>query len=233
MFLNTFYDQNQTDVTISAEQGSRFAKSVSNDFNPIHDVGSKRFCVPGDLLFAIALQRYGLSPEMSFTFSGMVSADTGLLFPEAPGNEFDILDGRDKCYLKVSRSGEPTVDQIMIEQLVRSYVYFSGQNFPYILVPLMAEQNVMINPARPLAIYQSMSLHLDRLDLKQPLVELADSEMKVNGKRGDVELRFDLMDGAEKVGWGVKKIILSGLQEYQQTAIDEMSADYNSWQASY
>ena len=57
--------------------------------------------------------------------------------------------------------------------------------------------------------------------------------MKVNGKRGDVELRFDLMDGAEKVGWGVKKIILSGLREYQQTAIDEMSADYNSWQASY
>ena len=78
-----------------------------------------------------------------------------------------------------------------------------------------------------------MSLHLDCLDLKQPLVELADSEMKVNGKRGDVELRFDLMDGAEKVGWGVKKIILSGLREYQQTAIDEMSADYNSWQASY
>ena len=213
MFLDSFYNQNDTDLTISAEQGSRFAKAVSNDFNPIHDADSKRFCVPGDLLFAIALQRYGLSQEMSFTFSGMVSADTGLVFPEAPGNEFEILDGRDKCYLQVKRSPQAAFDQKIIEQLVRSYVLFSGQNFPYIIVPLMAEHNVMINPARPLAIYQAMSLHLDRLDLTQPVVELADKRMIVDGKRGDVELQFRLMDGGDEIGDGVKKLILSGLRE--------------------
>ncbi len=233
MFLDSFYNQNDRHLTISAEQGSRFAKAVSNDFNPIHDADSKRFCVPGDLLFAIALQRYGLSQEMSFTFSGMVSADVGLLFPEAPANEFEILDVRDKCYLQVQRSTEAVFDQGIIEQLVRSYVLFSGQNFPYILVPLMAEQNVMINPARPLAIYQSMSLHLDRLDLTQPAVELADKQMIVDGKRGDVELQFRLMDSGDVVGYGVKKIILSGLREYQQTAVDEMIADYKSWQANF
>jgi hypothetical protein len=220
-------------LTISAEQGSRFAKAVSNDFNPIHDADSKRFCVPGDLLFAISLQRYGLSQEMSFTFSGMVSADTGLLFPEAPGEEFEIIDGRNKCYLQVQRSTEAVFDQDMIEQLVRSYVLFSGQNFPYILVPLMAQHNVMINPARPLAIYQSMSLHLDRLDLSQPSVELADTQMVVDGKRGDVELQFRLMDGGKLVGCGVKKIILSGLREYQQAAVDGMIADYKAWQAKF
>ncbi len=233
MFLDSFYNQNDRHLTISAEQGSRFAKAVSNDFNPIHDADSKRFCVPGDLLFAIALQRYGLSQEMSFTFSGMVSADVGLLFPEAPANEFEILDVRDKCYLQVQRSTEAVFDQGIIEQLVRSYVLFSGQNFPYILVPLMAEQNVMINPARPLAIYQSMSLHLDHLDLTQPAVELADKQMIVDGKRGDVELQFRLMDSGDVVGYGVKKIILSGLREYQQTAVDEMIADYKSWQANF
>ncbi|MGB2566055.1 MAG: DUF3581 family protein, partial [Porticoccaceae bacterium] len=103
----------------------------------------------------------------------------------------------------------------------------------YILVPLMAEQNVMINPARPLAIYQSMSLHLDRIDLAQPSVELADTQMVVEGKRGDVELQFRLMDGADVVGCGVKKIILSGLREYQQAAVDKMIADYKSWQANF
>ena len=226
MFLDSFYNQNETDLTVSAEQGSRFAKAVSNDFNPIHDADSKRFCVPGDLLFAIALQRYGLSQEMHFTFSGMVSADTGLVFPEAPGDQFEIVDGRDKCYLQVERSSGAVFEQGMIEQLVRSYVLFSGQNFPYILVPLMAEQNVMINPARPLAIYQSMSLHLDRIDLAQPSVELADTQM-------DVELQFRLMDGADVVGCGVKKIILSGLREYQQAAVDKMIADYKSWQANF
>ncbi|MBT5388011.1 MAG: DUF3581 domain-containing protein [Porticoccaceae bacterium] len=233
MFLDSFYNQNAADLTISAEQGSRFAKAVSNDFNPIHDADSKRFCVPGDLLFAISLQRYGLSQEMSFTFSGMVSADTGLLFPEAPGEEFEIIDGRNKCYLQVQRSTEAVFDQDMIEQLVRSYVLFSGQNFPYILVPLMAQHNVMINPARPLAIYQSMSLHLDRLDLSQPSVELADTQMVVDGKRGDVELQFRLMDGGKLVGCGVKKIILSGLREYQQAAVDGMIADYKAWQAKF
>lgn len=233
MFLDSFYNQNDTDLTISAEQGSRFAKAVSNDFNPIHDADSKRFCVPGDLLFAIALQRYGLSQEMSFTFSGMVSADTGLVFPEAPGNEFEILDGRDKCYLQVKRSSQAAFDQKMIEQLVRSYVLFSGQNFPYIIVPLMAEHNVMINPARPLAIYQAMSLHLDRLDLTQPVVELADKRMIVDGKRGDVELQFRLMDGGDEIGYGVKKLILSGLREYQQAAVDKMVADYRSWKANF
>ena len=233
MFLDSFYNQNDTDLTISAEQGSRFAKAVSNDFNPIHDADSKRFCVPGDLLFAIALQRYGLSQEMSFTFSGMVSADTGLVFPEAPGNEFEILDGRDKCYLQVKRSPQAAFDQKMIEQLVRSYVLFSGQNFPYIIVPLMAEHNVMINPARPLAIYQAMSLHLDRLDLTQPVVELADKRMIVDGKRGDVELQFRLMDGGDEIGYGVKKLILSGLREYQQAAVAKMVADYRSWKANF
>jgi hypothetical protein len=91
----------------------------------------------------------------------------------------------------------------------------------------------MINPARPLAIYQSMSLHLDRLDLQQPSVELADTRMVVEGKRGDVELQFRLMDGDHIVGSGVKKIILSGLREYQQAAVDEMVADYKSWQANF
>ena len=233
MFLDSFYNQNETDLTISAEQGSRFAKAVSNDFNPIHDADSKRFCVPGDLLFAIALQRYGLSQEMHFTFSGMVSADTGLVFPEALGDQFEIVDGRDKCYLQVERSSGAVFEQGMIEQLVRSYVLFSGQNIPYILVPLMAEQNVMINPARPLAIYQSMSLHLDRIDLAQPSVELVDTQMVVEGKRGDVELQFRLVDGADVVGCGVKKIILSGLREYQQAAVDKMIADYKSWQANF
>ena len=89
MFLQPFYniDQNveqptaASSLTISAEQGSRFAKTISNDFNPIHDADSKRFCVPGDLLFALVLQRYGLSQNMSFQFSGMVSAETALEFP--------------------------------------------------------------------------------------------------------------------------------------------------------
>ena len=57
--------------------------------------------------------------------------------------------------------------------------------------------------------------------------------MIVDGKRGDVELQFRLMDGGDEVGCGVKKLILSGLREYQQAAVDEMVADYRSWKANF
>ena len=230
MFLDNFYNQNQLELTISAEQGSSFAKSISNDFNPIHDPDSKRFCVPGDLLFALVLQRYGLSQNMTFNFAGMVGGDTGLLFPPAPGDQFEIVDGRDKSYLQVSRSGEMVNNQQIIEQLVRHYVAFSGQNFPHLLVPLMAEHQVMINPQRPLVIYESMSLHLDTLDLTAPTVELAGTSLEVNGKRGDAEFQFHLVDKGETVGCGVKTLILSGLREYQQAAIDSMIAEYSARQ---
>jgi hypothetical protein len=94
----------------------------------------------------------------------------------------------------------------------------------------MAEHQVMINPQRPLVIYESMSVHFDQLNLTQPDVELADTKLVVNGKRGDAEFQFRLTDGDRTVGYGVKKLILSGLREYQQAAIDNMVAEYSARQ---
>jgi len=233
MFLQQFYSRDESTLSISAEQGSSFAKTISNDFNPIHDVDSKRFCVPGDLLFALVLERYGLSQQMRFEFSGMVSGDTPLLFPESPAEQFEIADAREKAYLKVSRSGELLQDQQVLETLIKNYVFFSGQNFPHILVPLMAEKNVMFNPQRPLVIYESMSLQLETLELEQPSVELAGTSLDVDGKRGNAEFKFNLVDGGKIVGTGVKTLILSGLREYQQEAIDLMVATYLGNQARH
>ena len=238
MFLQQFYSLDQSTLSISAEQGSGFAKTISNDFNPIHDMDSKRFCVPGDLLFALVLERYGLSKQMRFEFSGMVSADTPLVLPESPGDQFEIADAREKTYLKVSRSGDQlqdqqVLDQQVLESLIKNYVFFSGQNFPHILVPLMAEKNVMINPQRPLVIYESMSLQLETLELQQPSVELAGTSLEVDGKRGNAEFKFNLVDGGKIVGTGVKTLILSGLREYRQEAIDLMVATYLDNQARH
>ena len=233
MFLQQFYTRDELSLSISAEQGSGFAKTISNDFNPIHDVDSKRFCVPGDLLFALVLERYGLSQQMRFEFSGMVSADTPLVLPESPGDQFEIADAREKTYLKVSRSGDQLQDQQVLESLIKNYVFFSGQNFPHILVPLMAKENVMINPQRPLVIYESMSLQLETLELEQPSVELAGTSLDVDGKRGNAEFKFNLVDGGKIVGTGVKTLILSGLREYQQEAIDLMVATYLDNQARH
>ena len=233
MFIDQFSCQRGTELFINADQASEFAKTVSNDFNPIHDPGNRRFCVPGDLLFALAVERYGLAESMEFHFSCLVSADTALIFPFDQCNTFEILDSRGKEYLRVSLDGERLVANDGVEALVRAYVRFSGQNFPHILVPLMTEQNVMINAQRPLIIYQSMSLQLDRLNLSRPTLKLSETNLEVDGKRGDAHLHFEVLDGATIVGRGVKHLILSGLRPFEQRAVDLMVSDYLGWQSEH
>ena len=53
-----FYAQRGEYVVISAEQASRFAKSVAGDYNPIHNPDARCFCVPGDLLFTQIVLRH-------------------------------------------------------------------------------------------------------------------------------------------------------------------------------
>ncbi|MGM8892055.1 DUF3581 family protein, partial [Psychrobacter sp. 1Y1] len=72
MFLSSYFKKENQSVSITPQQASDFAKIVAQDFNPIHDVAAKRFCVPGDLLFALVLNEYGLSQKMTFNFAGMV-----------------------------------------------------------------------------------------------------------------------------------------------------------------
>ena len=46
MFLRGFYSIHEGNISIVAEQASMFAKEVAHDFNPLHDVDAKHFCVP-------------------------------------------------------------------------------------------------------------------------------------------------------------------------------------------
>lgn len=233
MYIERFYTPVDQDLVVSAEQGSSFAKAVANDFNPIHDPDSRRFCVPGDLLFALVLHRYGLSTHMEFSFSGMVEENTRLRFPPTDADQFSIADVRDKIYLTVRRSGDRVEDPRLIENLVRNYVKFSGDNFPHILVPLMREKGVMINPDRPLVIYAGMAFSLDTLDFQNLRVELAETSLVVEGKRGDAVLKFRLMESDSIVGTGSKSLVLSGLRDYDQTVIDALVEEYQERKAEW
>ena len=57
MFLTPYFSTEDNQFQFTREQASHFAKKVAADFNPIHDEDNKRFCVPGDLLFAVLLQK--------------------------------------------------------------------------------------------------------------------------------------------------------------------------------
>ncbi len=232
MVISQYFSEPNGRICFTREQGSNFAKQMANDFNPLHDADAKRFCIPGDLLFAIILSKYGVSQHMEFVFSGMVSAGVELVLPE-PAGELHINDIQGREYLRVKRAGDTTHDAALIQNLIQSYIQFSGQTFPHILVPLLAEQNVMINPDRPMVIYESMSIDLDRLDIKQPVLQGDYNLLEINGKRGSVELAFHLADGGDIVGRGKKHMLLSGLREYDKDAIATAIVTYNDSKAAF
>jgi hypothetical protein len=227
MFLHNFYKLEDNKMLVSPEQASNFAKLIADDFNPIHDPDAKRFCVPGDLLFSLFLEKYGLSQKMCFTFAGMVGKDVPLNFPESDDSRIAITDDNGKEYLYIDRKGDVSTNTDLIERFVKSYVAFSGQTFPHLLVPLMAEHNVMINPARPLVMYESMSVDLNSVDLTEPTLELSETSLNVNGKRGDAAITFLVKCDDEVVGKGVKKLVMSGLREFDQSQIDQVVESYS------
>jgi len=233
MNLEKYYNREGSKLSFTRQQASDFAKTVAGDFNSIHDVDSKRFCVPGDLLFSVIIHHYGLRQTMGFSFSGMVGDDVTLILPEVNAREISIYDENDKKYLDVSSNGQQSKDMGLIGSLTRNYVRFSGHNFPHVLVPLMRENNVMINTERPLVIYDHMRISLDTLDIDSVDLTLTDNIFRLYGKRGDVALNYDLSCNGESVGKGQKKMVLSGLREYDQVKIDALVDVYNERISQY
>ncbi|WP_371186552.1 DUF3581 family protein [Thalassotalea maritima] len=235
MFIEQYYSEDNQKISFTRQQASDFAKQIADDFNPIHNVDAKRFCVPGDLLFAIILQKSGLQQRMNFTFSGMVTEDVQLNFPIEHQSSATINDDNGKEYLSYAGDGEHSQCSTLIESLIRSYVGFSGQTFPKILCDLMRENQVMINPTRPMIMYESMEICLDRVDMQQLSLQFDADEttLSVDGKRGQAKLKFDLIADGEVVGHGIKYMVLSGLRAYDQQTIDNIIGDYHDMKGAY
>ncbi|MFC3031945.1 DUF3581 family protein [Pseudoalteromonas fenneropenaei] len=228
--LAPFYQQEENTIVISREQGSAFAKQIADDFNPLHDVDAKKFCVPGDLLFSLVLEKYGVSNNMAFSFAGMVDETSKLVLPES-GNELKITSA-EKTMLIVEREGENSQQASLIDSLISNYVAFSGTTFPHVIIPLMAEQSVMINPARPMVIYESMSIVLDTLALDAVTLVAGKHEFSFDGKRGKIVLRFDLKNGEQIVGHGEKHMLVSGIKAYCEQEVAALIDYYNNRKAT-
>lgn len=234
MTVDQYFQEQNNKVVFSRQQASDFAKKVADDFNPLHNINAKRFCVPGDLLFSMVLAKYGITKHMKFTFTGMVTDDVTLIMPE-DSPHLNIVGDNEKEYLNIERSGEHSQNKLLIENLTRSYVAFSGHTFPHILVPLFKDSDTMINPDRPMVMYQSMLIDLSTVDFTEAELKL-DSEntrMEVNGKRGNVCLAFNLFSQGELIGRGEKNMLLSGLRPYDQTIVDNIIRDYNQWKSDF
>ncbi|NND67653.1 MAG: DUF3581 family protein, partial [Halioglobus sp.] len=63
--------------------------------------------------------------------------------------------------------------------------------------------------------------------------ELDHNELEMSGKRGAVRMVFNFVENGEIVGRGRKSMLLSGLREYDQSAMDEMVARYYAAKDAY
>ena len=236
MFISNFHHSRKKAsghvVHVSAEQGHRFAKDVAGDFNPLHDADSKHFIVPGDLLFSLFLAYYGVSRSMRVEFQGMVAADAELAFP-ALNDRQEHCELKNICgnpsYLKVTRSGEIERDEAKVEALIRTYAAYSGENFPHVLVPLMAKNALMINTRRPLVLYQSMSLEMEDFDFDGMELRQVGADFKALGKRARVLLMFELRNARRVIGRGSKILVAGGLRPYEEASMQELVDDYAGW----
>jgi hypothetical protein len=246
MKISDYFLEDGDAVYFEEAQASRFAKSVAGDFNPIHDAGSRRFCVPGDLLFSVLLSRFGVAANTTVEFSGMLDGKTRMLLPEASGDAINLVDSRERALMSMRQSGIRFDNDDFIEQLCHAYVKFSGQTFPDILVPLMQSADIMINPDRPLVIYKDMAIsfnesanelfHADEsgrlTDLHQPMGERlslisSGNDIEVNGRKGSVRLSFSIEADGQKIGAGEKNMVLGGLREYDDQAMMAIVDEYN------
>lgn len=234
MLIDPYYSQSERKIRFTRQQASDFAKKIADDFNPLHDIDSKRFCVPGDLLFSVILAQYGITRHMRFTFCGMVTDEVTLLLPENSA-QLSIANEQNKEFLLIEHSGDNSTDGQLIDNLTRSYVTFSGHTFPHILVPLLQEKGVMINPERPMVMYQSMLIDLDRLDCHAIDLELdrQKTTLEVNGKRGNVCLAFNLTCDGQIIGRGEKHMVVSGLKPFEADVVATITTDYAQWKKDF
>lgn len=233
MDIRQYYISQNGAIAFTRQQASDFAKQIAGDFNPIHDVDATRFCVPGDLLFTVTLHQIGLSQSMHIRFADMVSDGNALSISGANSEDLCLIDQSGKEYLHVQREGEITNDSSVINQFAQEYVQFSGKAFPHILVSLWKDKGVMINPSRPLVIYESMSVELTRLNISKAELKMAAASFDVDGKRGNVTLAFDIADSGEVIGHGKKSMVCSGLRPFEPEKVDELVAFYEGRKTDY
>ncbi len=231
--ISQYVSADSSGMRFSQSQASDFAKGVAGDFNPIHDIGAKRFCVPGDLLFAALLDRYGVYAQLHVDLMSLLSADVSVELPQTLSAHNEIKDSQGRHLLSLDVSGESTTDQSFVSGLVEHYVRFSGKTFPDILVELMRENNAMINPARPLVIYKDMALQLDSLSGEQLSLQLDKATLDVDGKKGKACLQFIIKDEGNIIGRGEKNMVLSGLRDFDEVAMQEVVDLYSQWKTAY
>ena len=91
----------------------------------------------------------------------------------------------------------------------------------------------MFNPKRPLVIYDSMGFSLERLDGMSPGLTHTHSSLDVQGKRADALLEFAIQSDGEPVGMGSKKLVVSGLCDYDGEEMAAIVDEFYRLKAAY
>ncbi len=67
---------------------------------------------------------------MSFTFTNMVGANVGIVFPEAEGEDIIITNEQGKSVLEIKKQGKTSHDPVLIDSLIKKLCAFFRAKFP-------------------------------------------------------------------------------------------------------
>jgi len=105
--------------------------------------------------------------------------------------------------------------------------------FPYLLVDLLRDNDVMINPSRPLVMYKSMAFSLDHYTAGEIALDYTGGQIAVEGKKGEVTLPFGIRSGTQQIGHGSKEMLLGGLRPFDEDVMNALVAEYNGIKKQY
>ena len=227
MFVDQYYTCHEENFYFPKHKSSAFAKQIAKDFNPLHDVKNRRFCVPGDLIFSAILSKFGANKEMTFDFKRMINGIEALNVVSS-NESISVKNIQNEEMISIHRGGEITHDKVFINGFIRSYVEFSGKMFPEVILNAMKKSGVMPSLKRPLIIYVKMSFSLNVFSSNRPQVMLRETVFEKLGRKGVMSLYFDVWVNGEIIGFGEKKIFIGSVCPCDPSALQVYINSYNA-----
>lgn len=206
---------------------SAYARNVAKDFNPIHSHLAKKYCVPGDLIFALITEMHGAHNYMRVDFLNRVGAECKLFF-DTKRIALALLDVDKKLYAELATAGDKSVCPKRLKTVSNVVVSCTSGYFPYKLIDNLREENVMLSIRRSMVMLKSIEVELRNIHSASSLVaKYQSSGLELSGKRGEVKVYFQLFDDdGISVGFVTKTVLIIGIEKFNDKASKQYLDDY-------
>lgn len=206
-----------------------YARNVVKDFNPIHNHLAKNYCVPGDLIFALMVERGGVHGSMRMDFLNRVGKDSEYIFVSGKAG-MALLDRGNKVQAQLIGSGDASVCVKCISAVSDAVLSCTSSYFPYKMMRSLRAENLMLSGCRSLVILKSIEVNVSDLHFASDLTAVfCSSSLRHSGRRGTIDAHFQLVGGNGQVlGQVIKTALIIGIERFNGKRSAQYLENYES-----